>query len=152
MDQSNETDVKRPARPRKFNQALLKGRCRRNLALGLLGLLIALQYGGWTAWQFSRPRIDLAAFDRPLLRAAASMVPPSDRLDHLRISNPTELYLSGVIYYQQDLLFALSLLTLRGIVTLTLTGLSLVALTAGATEWEIRSALEGRTAPSSGRA
>jgi len=44
--------------------------------------------------------------------------------------------------------FGIVVLMLRAIITLTVAGLSLVALTAGATEWEIRSALQGRPAPS----
>lgn len=51
--------------------------------------------------------------------------------------------------HRQDALFGMTVLALRLIVALTVAGLGLVLLTAGSTEWELRSELAATSTPSS---
>ena len=127
------------AAARRFQWAAFRGRCRRNLVSGLVLLAVVGAYGIWAGQRFSRRGADLSAFDQPLVRAAARMVPPPVHLRTIQPSNSRELYLATVVSDQQDVMFGLSVLLLRLIVTMTLGGLGLVLLTAGATEWEVRS-------------
>jgi hypothetical protein len=53
--------------------------------------------------------------------------------------NSRELYLAAVITDQQDVMLGLVLFILRMIAAITSGGLGLVLVTAGATEWEVRS-------------
>jgi len=102
-------------------------------------LTIGVAYGSWGGRHFGRRGPDPGAFDQPLVRAAARMVPPPAHLQSVQPRNDRELYLATVISDQQDVLFGLALFVLRMIVALTVGVLGMVLLTAGATEWEIRS-------------
>jgi hypothetical protein len=123
----------------RFERSLLRGRCRRNLVAGLILLALTVGYGSWGANRFGRRGADANAFDQPIVRAALRMVPPPFHLKDVFPRTDRELYLSTVISDQQDVMFGLALLILRMIVTLTFGGLGLVLVSAGATEWEIRS-------------
>jgi hypothetical protein len=73
------------------------------------------------------------------VRAAQRMVPPPKHLKDVWPENSRELYLAAVITDQQDVMFGLVLLMIRMIAAATAGGLGLVLVTAGATEWEVRS-------------
>ncbi len=123
----------------RFDRGRFRGRCRRNLLAGLVLALIGIVYGGWGARQFGRRGADATAFDQPLVRAAARMVRLPSHLRTIQPQNSRELYLLAVVTDEQDVLFGLVVLMLRVIVSLTVGGLGLVLVTAGATEWEVRS-------------
>jgi hypothetical protein len=127
--------------PPRFDRSAFRGRCRRNLLAGLLLLCLGVAYGAWGSAHFGRRNADTGAFDQPLVRAAARMVPPPAHLHSITPQNDRELYLATVISDQQDVMFGLALFILRMIAALTAGGLGLVLLTAGATEWEVRSEL-----------
>lgn len=127
------------SRPPRFDRTLFTGRCRRHLLIGLFGLLVAAGYGTWAAEQFSRRDAEATAFDQPIVRAARLMVPPPAHLRSITPVNSRELYLVTVVSDQQDVMVGLAVLVLRSIVTLTVGGIAMVLLTAGATEWEVMS-------------
>ena len=130
----------RPHAPaRRFDRSVLRGRCRRNLAAGLVLCTVAAGYGAWAATHFRTRGADAAAFDRPVVAAAARMVRPPADLATMKARDSRELYLLAVASDQQDVMFGLVVLILRMIAAITIGGLGLVLLTAGATEWEIRS-------------
>jgi hypothetical protein len=120
------------------------GRCRRNILVGLLLLASGIAYGSWGARQFGRRGADSRAFDQPIVEAARQMVPPPQHLKDVSPQNDRELYLAAVITDQQDVMFGLALFVLRMIAALTVGGLGMVLLTAGATEWEVRSEVAHR--------
>jgi hypothetical protein len=126
-------------RPRRFDRSTCCGRCRRNLLTGLVLMAIGIAYGSWGARQFGQRGADDRAFDRPVVRAARRMVPPPTHLKDMWPQNDRELYLTAVISDQQDVMLGLMLFILRMIASLTAGGLGLVLVTAGATEWEVRS-------------
>jgi hypothetical protein len=128
------------ATPR-FDRRMLRGRCRRNLIVGLALMLISLVYGSWGAWHFGQRGPDVAAFDQPVVAAATRMVPPPLHLKTIVPDNSRELYLATVISDQQDVMYGLAVFILRMIAAITFGGLGLVLVTAGATEWEVRSEL-----------
>jgi hypothetical protein len=129
---------KTPSAPR-FRWNALQGRCRRRLAAGLLLLFLAAVYACFAGLHMARRGADARAFDQPLVRLARRMNPPPVHLRLYRPENERELYLVTVISDQQDVLRGLTTLVLRMIAALTAGGLGLVLLTAGSTEWEIRS-------------
>lgn len=123
----------------RFVWSALRGACRRRLIAGLVLLALALGYGIYAGRQFGRRGSDAHVLDQPLVRAARGLTPAPRHLRSIEPANDRELYLVTVISDQQDVTFGLTLLILRTIVALTLGGLGLVLLTAGSTEWEIRS-------------
>jgi hypothetical protein len=123
----------------RFAWSELRGRCRTRLAAGLIVLAIAAAYAAWAGHQFAVRGGDTRAFDQPLVHLAARMTPPPAGLRGIQPRNDRELYLLAVITDQQDVLFGLTVLVLRMIVALTVGGIGLVLLTAGSTEWEMRS-------------
>jgi hypothetical protein len=123
----------------RFQWSAFHGRCRRNLLAGLVLLALALLYGTWAGAHFRVRGSDEATFDKPLVRAAARMLPEPQHLHTVKPQNIRELYLSAVVSDQHDVMFGLLVLLLRTIIGLTIGGLGLVLATAGATEWEIRS-------------
>jgi hypothetical protein len=127
-------------RATRFDRSLFRGRCRRNLLAGLVLVVLGVAYGTWGANQFGLRGADIRAFDQPVVRAAQRMVPPPKHLKDVWPENSRELYLAAVITDQQDVLLGLVLLMLRMIAALTAGGLGLVLVTAGATEWEVRTA------------
>jgi len=124
---------------RRFRWSALRGRCRRRIIAGLLLLAVAAAYGAFAGLRMGRRGADQHAFDQPLVRLAQRIVPPPVHLSQYEPQNERELYLVTVISDQQDLLHGLTALVLRMIVSITAGGLGLVLLTAGSTEWEIRS-------------
>jgi hypothetical protein len=128
---------------RRFQWSAFRGRCRRNLLVGLVLMTVGVGYGSWGAAQFRQRGADARGFDQPLVQAAARMVPPPRHLKDVKPENDRELYLDAVISDQQDVMSGLVLLMLRMILTLTSGGLGLVLVTAGATEWEVRSEAGG---------
>jgi hypothetical protein len=123
----------------RFAWSALHGRCRRRLVAGLVVLAIALAYAVWVGRQFGRRGGDQRAFDQPLVRLAADLTRLPPPLRGFQPRNNDEMYLLAVITDQQDTLFGLTLLVMRLIPALTLMGVGLLLLTAGSTEWEIRS-------------
>jgi len=131
--------VKR-SKPR-FRWSALTGRCRTRIAAGLLMLAIAVGYGLFAGQRFARRSNDEQVFDQPLVRFAHALTPlPLQMRGFIPLSD-RELYLATVITDQQDISFGLTMLVLRMIVALTVGGIGLVLLTAGSTEWEVRSEL-----------
>jgi hypothetical protein len=124
---------------RRFRWSALGGRCRRRIFAGLALLAVAAAYGSFAGLRMARRGADERAFDQPLVRLAQRMIPPPVHLRQYEPQNDRELYLVTVISDQQDLLHGLTALVLRVIASLTAGGLGLVLLTAGSTEWEIRS-------------
>jgi hypothetical protein len=127
------------ASPRRFAWSALQGPCRRRLPAGLLLLVLAANFTAYAAFEFSARGRDALGFDQPLVRLARTLTPQPRHLSSLQPQNTRELYLVTVVTDQQDMLFGLTLLALRMIVVMTIGGFGLVLLTAGATEWEIRS-------------
>jgi hypothetical protein len=123
----------------RFDRSVFRGRCRRNLLTGFVLMVLGCAYGIWGGQQFRLRGADGRAFDQPVVRAAQRMVPPPRHLKDVWPENGRELYLAAVITDQQDVLLGLVLFVLRMIASLTAGGLGLVLVTAGATEWEVRS-------------
>lgn len=123
----------------RFDRKALRGRSRRNLAGGLLLLILSLAYGSWATARLATRGAERTTFDTPVVRVAASLVTSPDVRPDFDPKTSTEFYLLAVITDQQDILFGLTLLVLRLLVAGTAAGLGLVLLTAGATEWEVRS-------------
>ena len=122
-----------------FRWSALKGRCRRRLAAGLLVLVAAAAYAWFAGSQMARRGSDEGAFDQPLVRFAARMNPLPPHLHQYQPQNDRELYLATVIKDQRDMLVGLTALMLRMIAAVTAGGIGLTLLTAGSTEWEVRS-------------
>jgi len=125
----------------RFRWSVFHGRCRRNLLVGLALLVLAAAYGAWAAYRFASGDDGARTFDRAIVQLAAPMIREPVHLRGIQPRNLTELYLVSVIADQRDALVGLTVLVLRSIIALTAGGLGLVLLTAGATEWEIRSEL-----------
>jgi hypothetical protein len=123
----------------RFVRSTFRGRCRRNLLAGLVLMVLGGVYGAYAAERFGQRGADARAFDQPVVRAAQRMVPPPKHLKDVWPENSRELYLAAVITDQQDVMFGLVLLMIRMIAAATAGGLGLVLVTAGATEWEVRS-------------
>jgi len=123
----------------RFVWSALRGGCRRKLGAGVLLLALSTAYGLYAGRQFGIRGSDDHVFDQPLVRVARAMTPAPRHLGTITPENTRELYLVTVISDQQDVTFGLTLLILRSIVVLTVGGLGMVLLTAGSTEWEIRS-------------
>jgi hypothetical protein len=128
------------AAPR-FIRSVFRGRCRRNLRTGLVLLVLAGSYAGWAGQRFSARGADAHAFDQVLVRYGAALVVPPVHLQGFVPQNDRELYLFTVVSDDKDVMDGLTILLLRMIVSMSMGGLGLVLLTAGATEWEVRSEL-----------
>ena len=124
-----------------FRWSALRGRCRRRLAAGLLVLAAAGAYAWFAGAQLARRGSDERAFDQPLVRLAARMHPLPAHLHQYQPQNDRELYLSTVIKDQQDMLVGLTAFVLRTLAAMTAGGVGLTLLTAGSTEWEVRSGM-----------
>lgn len=106
-------------------------------------MLVSAGYGLFAGQRFGTRGSDTHVFDQPLVRLASRMTPSPWHLQSIRPENSRELYLVTVISDQQDVMFGLTLLLLRMIVTLTVGGLGVVLVAGGSTEWEIRSETAG---------
>ncbi len=131
----------------RFQWSVFHGRCRRNLIAGLVLSLLAGSYGAWAGYRFASHDDGAQAFDRAIVRLAAPMIRQPVHLRGIQPRNITEVYLISVIADERDALVGMTVLTLRAIIALTAGGLGLILLTAGATEWEIRSELNGAPEP-----
>jgi hypothetical protein len=129
----------------RFRWSALKGRCRRRLLAGVLVLAAAACYAWFAGFHVARRGSDDRAFDRPLVRLAVRLTPLPAHLHQYQPQNGREQYLATVVKDQRDMIIALTILMLRMVATVTAGGIGLVLLTAGSTEWEIRS----ETAPGS---
>lgn len=125
-------------RPR-FTTSVFRGRCRRNLLTGLVLLVCAGGYAAWAGQRFSSRGADARAFDQVLVRYGAGLVGVPVHMIGFVPLGDRELYLTTVISDQKDVMDGLTILLLRMIVSMSVGGLGLVLLTAGATEWEVRS-------------
>ena len=123
----------------RFRWSALRGRWRRRLLGGLVLLAAAAAYAGFAGAQMARRGGDDLAFDQPLVRMAARMNPPPAHLRAYAPQNGREVYLAAVISDQHDMINGLTVLALRLILAVTAGGCGLILLTAGSTEWEIRS-------------
>lgn len=123
----------------RFRWSALAGRCRRRLAAGLLLLAAAGAYAWFAGLHMARRGADELAFDQPVVRLAGRMNPLPVHLHQYEPQNDRELYLSTVIKDQRDMLVGLTAFLLRLVAAMTAGGFGLVLLTAGSTEWEIRS-------------
>ncbi len=123
----------------RFKWSVFRGRCRRNLLAGLAIFVLAGAYGIWAAERFATRGADARAFDGGLVRIAERMISRPAYLQMIQPQNRRELYLVTVISDQRDVLVGMTVLVLRLIILLTASGLGLVLITAGATEWEVRS-------------
>jgi hypothetical protein len=123
----------------RFRWSALKGRCRRRLLGGLVLLAAAAAYAWFAGAHMARRGADDHAFDQLLVRTAARMNRPPAHLRAYVPQNDRELYLATVISDQQDMINGLTVIALRLILAATAGGLGLILLTAGSTEWEIRS-------------
>jgi len=102
-------------------------------------LVAAAAYAWFAGFHMARRGSDERAFDQPLVRLAARMNPLPVHLGQYQPQNDRELYLATVIKDQRDMLVGLTALVLRMIAAVTAGGIGLTLLTAGSTEWEIRS-------------
>jgi len=130
-----------PSLQLRFQRHLFHGRCRRNLLIGLALVALAAAYAIWGGQRFSTRGADAKAFDQVIVQFGGRIVGQPMHLRGLTPQNDRELYLLTVISDQRDVMVGLTILILRMILALSAGGLGMVLLTAGATEWEIRSRL-----------
>lgn len=123
---------------------------RSRVVLGAVILALALAYGTWATRRLAQRGSERHTFDQALVSAAGQLVHRPDRIPDIPVRTSTEVELSAVARDQQDLLFGLTVLMLRLLVTGTLGGLGLVLLAAGSTEWEVRSEYLGVAKASGG--
>jgi hypothetical protein len=131
----------------RFLWSVFRGRCRRNLLAGLALFILGGMYGTWGAGRLAARGADAHAFDRPLVRLAQSMVRQPANVRRMQAMNIREFYLLTVISDQHDVLEGLTIFLLRLVISLTAAGFGLVLMTAGATEWEIRSEVDSGPRP-----
>lgn len=123
----------------RFSWVMFTGRARARVLVGLLVLAVALGYGTWATRRLAQRGSERGTFDRALVDMAGRLVQRPDRVPDIPVRTSTEVELAALARDQQDLLFGLTVLLLRLIATGTTAGLGLILLTAGSTEWEIRS-------------
>jgi hypothetical protein len=121
-----------------FSWSAFNGRCRSRLLVGLALMIVGLGYGTWGAARLAGADVR-SRLDGPLVDFAARLVAPPQLPRGFRAANDRERALVVALVDRQDALFGMTLLVFRMIVALTIAGLGLVLLTAGSTEWEIRS-------------
>ena len=130
-----------PARPTpRFRRDALTPRARGRLLAGLAMLFVSLAYATWGAQRLGTPGQEDGAMDRPVVGVAARMTAPLSRyFPRGEPQTEDELLLRAMVHDQQDVVFGLTVLLLRLLLASTIGGLGLVLLTAGSTEWELRS-------------
>lgn len=131
----------------RFSMAAFRGRVRTRVLVGVLALSVGLGYGTWATRRLAQRGSERNTFDQVIVSATGRIVQRPDRMPALRTRTSLELELDAVARDQQDLLFGLAVLLARLIVTGTIAGVGLVLLTAGSTEWEVRSEALVRTPP-----
>ena len=125
----------------RFKWSVFGGRCRRNLLTGLMLCILAGTYGTWAAHRLASRGADALAFDRPIVSVARSLARSPVPVSAIRPQNMREVYLKTVISDDRDVLEGLTAFLLRLVIVMTTGALGMVLLTAGATEWEVRSEL-----------
>lgn len=128
-------------RQHRFRRELLVGPLRHRLLGGLALLVLSLWYGTWAAAHLARPGAERDTFDAPVVRFASRLVTAPDVDVPFDARTENEVYLLAIVRAQQDIVFGVTLLLLRCGSAAIVAGLGLVLLTAGATEWEVRSSL-----------
>lgn len=131
----------------RFRRELLVGSVRYRLLGGLGLLVLAMWYGSWAAAHLARHGAERDAFDRPVVNFASRIVTAPDVEVRFVPKTEDEVYLLAVVRAQQDTVFGVTLLLFRWILTSVVAGMGMVLLTAGATEWEVRSALASAQTP-----
>ena len=122
----------------RFSLEVFRGQVRSRVVLGAVILALAgLRH--WATRRLSQRGSERHTFDQALVSAAGELVQRPDRVPDIPVRTSTEVELSAVARDQQDLLFGLTVLLLRLLVTGTVGGLGLILLAAGSTEWEVRS-------------
>lgn len=128
----------------RFTWACFTGRARARMLLGLFVLTVALGYGTWATRRLGERGSERGTFDQTLVGMAGRLVQRPDRVPDIPTETSRELELAALARDQQDLLFGLTVLLLRLVASGTVAGIGLILLTAGSTEWEIRSAEASR--------
>lgn len=123
-----------------FRWSAFRGRARLRVLVGLAVLAVAVAYGGWATNRLGQRGAERSTFDQPIVRTAARLVRAPDRLPRIEPRTSVEVELLAIARDQQDILFGLTVLLLRLLLTGTVAGLGMVLLTAGSTEWELASA------------
>ena len=118
---------------------MFRGRVRARVLGGVVILALALGYGTWATQRLGQRGSERGTFDQPLVAAAGRLVRRPDRIPDVVVRTTTEVELAAIARDQQDLLFGLTVLLVRLLATGTAAGLGLILLTAGSTEWEVRS-------------
>jgi hypothetical protein len=131
-----------------FSWSEFNGRCRARLLAGLALMVLGLGYATWGTARLAGADVR-SRIDGPVVDFARRLVAPPQLPHGFRAANDRERMLVGALVGRQDALFGLTLLVLRSIVAMTVAGLGLVLLTAGSTEWEIRSELAATSRASS---
>ncbi|MFN8061042.1 MAG: hypothetical protein U0Q12_17925 [Vicinamibacterales bacterium] len=125
----------------RFRRDALCGRAKTRLLTGIALLALSVGYGGWAMSRLARRGAERGVFDGAIVGVARTLVRSPDVPPTFTPSNDNELFLLAVITDQQDTMFGLTVLVLRGMVAGTAAGLGMVLLTSGSTEWEVRSEL-----------
>lgn len=123
---------------------MFTGRVRTRILLGIVILALSLGYGTWATRRLSNRGSERATFDQALVSMAGEVVRRPDSVPDVPATTSVEVELLAVARDQQDLLFGLTVLLLRLVVAGTVAGGGLVLLTAGSTEWELRSQAASR--------
>jgi hypothetical protein len=123
----------------RFRWSALNRRARRRLAGGLVLLAAALAYAAFAGFGLASRAADERAFDQPLVRLATRMNPLPSDLFLYEPRSDREIYLAAAFRDQRDMSIALTAFVLRMIGAVTAGGFGLILLTAGSTEWEVRS-------------
>ena len=132
---------RRPDKPHMapFLWSEFHSQARTRLLTGLVLLVIGLGYGSWAALRFGIRGSDAVGFDRPIVDAARSLVPAPVVTQTMRPTNNRELVMMGAVFGQHDTVVGSYCAAVAVIAALTVVGFGLVLLTAGSTEWEVRS-------------
>jgi hypothetical protein len=131
-----------------FSWTHFNGRCRTRLLTGLVLMVVGLGFGTWSMARLGEASVQ-QRIEGPIATFAARLVAPPLFLRGFRPASDRERALFVALVWAQDALFGMTLLALRMIVALTLAGLGLVLLTAGSTEWQVRSEMAATSTASS---
>ena len=128
-----------PPPPRRFRRDALNTRARWRLLGGLALLFVSLAYGTWAARRLAMPGGEDTAVDRPLVHVATRLNAPLQVRVEGEPKTDDEYYLRVLVRDQADVMLAMTVLILRLGIAGACAGFGLVLLTAGSTEWELRS-------------
>ena len=129
-----------PTQRARFRIDALNRRARWRMLAGLALLFLSLAYATVAGKGLGQPGLEADALDRPVVRMASTLTAPLRRfVPGGEPRTEDERLLRALVRDQQDVVLGLTVLLLRLVVASTVGGLGLVLLTAGATEWELRS-------------